>query len=30
LSPQQPTLEATFLDLTRDAVDFRVDPEVQP
>jgi ABC-2 type transport system ATP-binding protein len=30
LSPQQPTLEAAFLDLTRDAVDFRVDPEVQP
>jgi ABC-2 type transport system ATP-binding protein len=30
LSPQQPTLEAAFLDLTRDAVDFRVDTEVQP
>ncbi len=30
LSPQQPTLETAFLDLTRDAVDFRVDPEVRP
>ena len=29
LSPQQPTLEAAFLDLTRDAVDFRVDAEVR-